>query len=105
GTDLNEEALEAARQGNYQAWSLRGLAPALRRRYFRRGVGYELDPAIRAMVTFRPLNLVQAPFPTPAAGVLRMDLILCRNVFIYFERAAVARVMRNFAETLVPGGY
>jgi chemotaxis protein methyltransferase CheR len=57
------------------------------------------------MVTFGSSNLVCDPFPDQHSGLCEMDLILCRNVFIYFDREAVAGVVRKFAQTLCEGGY
>jgi chemotaxis protein methyltransferase CheR len=64
-----------------------------------------LDERIRRMVTFRVSNLVGEPFPDSASELNGMDLILCRNVFIYFNPAAVYSVAAKFAATLREGGY
>jgi chemotaxis protein methyltransferase CheR len=106
GTDVNKHAIAAARFGVYRQHSLRALDQELRGRYFRqhRG-GWELDGRFRAMVSFRQLNLLQDYFPDPGADLSEVDLILCRNVFIYFDRAAVTQVVSKFAKTLRVGGY
>ena len=106
GTDLNSEAIERARRGIYSAWAFRIVDPALQQRYFRPRKGeWELDAGIRAMVTFRPGNLLKDVFPGYAADLHDMDLILCRNVFIYFDRAAVSRVLAKLTDTLRNDGY
>ncbi|OGT01041.1 MAG: hypothetical protein A2Y51_01310, partial [Gallionellales bacterium RIFCSPLOWO2_02_60_31] len=66
---------------------------------------FVLDERIRSMVTLRVANLVSEPFPDPASELRDMDLILCRNVFIYFDPAAVSAVAAKFAATLREGGY
>jgi chemotaxis protein methyltransferase CheR len=106
GTDINPQALEQARRGRYDIWSFRMSGPDFRARYFQqRGNQWEVIDSIRSLVTFRPSNLVADPFPNPAVSLHEMDLILCRNVFIYFHRDAITHVLSKLAATLVPGGY
>ncbi|MBV9468122.1 MAG: tetratricopeptide repeat protein [Abitibacteriaceae bacterium] len=106
GTDINEEVLDKARQGIYSEWSFRMVDTELRQRYFQPvPKGYEIDPQIRRMVTFRHGNLRRDPFPNPAADIHEMDLILCRNVLIYFDPAAVGAVLRKFELSLADEGY
>ena len=57
------------------------------------------------MVSFRQLNLLRDPFPDATVRLADFDLILCRNVFIYFERPAVTRVLTKCTNTLSMGGY
>ncbi len=104
GTDINPAALAKARNGHYGPWSFRMVPPALKQRYFRpMGDEWELDQRIRRMVSFHAGDLIGEPFP---CGDLRdMDLILCRNVFIYFDAQAVNAVAEKLAATLNEGGY
>jgi chemotaxis protein methyltransferase CheR len=104
GTDLNEEFLARAVRGRYGQWSFR-LAPAsLQSRYFhRKGDQWALNDDIRRMVAFRRGNLAADTLPD---GVLRdMDLILCRNVLIYFQPDVIRAVAGKLASCLAPGGY
>lgn len=112
GTDIDSTAIAKARHGRYGKWSFRMVPPMLQQRYFHREDGeWILDERIRRMVTFRVANLLQEPFPAsgtelnPGSEPHDMDLILCRNVFIYFEPAAVSTVAAKLAATLVEGGY
>lgn len=106
GTDIKEAAVEKAQHGIYSPWSFRMVEPLLQQRYFReQQADYKLDMQILNMVTFRQGNLFKDEFPDVAAGLYGMDLILCRNVFIYFEGNAVSVVLDKFAETLRDGGY
>lgn len=106
GTDLNDKAIEQAQKGTYTEWSFRQTEPQLRKRFFsRRDDCWEIDPDIRAMVTFRRCNLVLDTFPAPSLELHDMDLIVCRNVFIYFQKEAVGQVVEKFADTLAWGGY
>ncbi|MBI4292335.1 MAG: response regulator [Betaproteobacteria bacterium] len=106
GTDINSKALEKARAGVYGQWSFRALDPGRKQRYFRaRGDRWEIDPRLRRLVGFAASDLVHDAFPDPAVGLSECDLILCRNVFIYLDPAAIARITAKFAKTLAEGGY
>jgi chemotaxis protein methyltransferase CheR len=106
-TDINTEALEVAQRGIYRDWSFRGTPAWVRERYFRRqrDQGFELDPRIRGMVTFAPLNLAADGYPSIVTNTGAMDLVFCRNVLMYFtadaQRATIARLQRS----LVAGGW
>ena len=104
GSDINPAALAKARAGRYGPWSFRLTPPTLQQGYFRRtGDEWELSERIRRMVRFHTGDLIGEPFPD---GELRdMDLILCRNVFIYFSAEAVSTVAQKLAATLREGGY
>ncbi len=106
GTDIDGPALQQARRGIYSPWSFRTVEPELQERYFhRREGGLQVAEASRSLVTFGLCNLVGDPFPGAALGLHDMDLILCRNVFIYFDPGSVSAVLRKFARTLRDGGY
>ena len=104
GTDIDSDAIARARRGRYGKWSFRMIPPELQQRYFHlEHDEYVLDERIRRMVTFRISNLVGEPFPD--SELYGMDLILCRNVFIYFAPTAVSAIAAKFAATLREGGY
>ncbi|MCZ7646023.1 MAG: methyltransferase domain-containing protein [Planctomycetota bacterium] len=102
--DVNPDALEAARKGEYSEWSLRETDAETRARYFRRsGRAYELDPALRETVTFEERNLkdADAAFWRPGA----FDVIFCRNVTMYLEPAVTRAAIARFGRALGPGGH
>jgi chemotaxis protein methyltransferase CheR len=106
GTDIARPRLQDAQRAIYSKWSLRGMPDALRRRYFtERGRYFELKPAIRQRVDFRYLNLAEDQFPSLSVGIWGMDVILCRNVLIYFDTATVERVARRLIASLSEDGY
>ncbi|MBE9039549.1 chemotaxis protein CheR [Oscillatoriales cyanobacterium LEGE 11467] len=106
GTDINQNILKKAKQGLYGDWSFRSVDPMVRKRYFtRNSIGWEIDRTIREMVKFEYLNLVTDRFPSLRLGLETIDLILCRNVFIYFESEAIEQVLGKFHHTLQSGGY
>ena len=106
GSDINAEALKSARRGVYGDWSFRALDEARKQRYFQpHGDQWRIDPRLRGMVTFRRGDLIRDRFPDAAIGLDDFDLILCRNVFIYLDAQAVARIAAKFAAALAVGGY
>jgi len=100
-TDLDEDALAFARRGAYPAAALTSVPEDLRARAFTLlpDGSYEIAPRLRALVTFGQHDLGQrAPFP-------RIDLVLCRNVLIYFTLELQRRALQLFAFALREGGY
>jgi chemotaxis protein methyltransferase CheR len=76
------------------------------RTYFEQeGNRFALAPAIRDAVDFRYLNLAEDTFPSLSTGIWGMDLILCRNVLIYFDAETVARVARRLIDSLGDDGW
>lgn len=105
-SDISRVALSRAREASYGHSSLRGVPESLVRRYFRRsGYSEVLDDRLRQRVLFRQLNLVTDPFPGATSCFVNMDLILCRNVLIYFDRPTTARVAEKLYLALAEGGW
>ena len=98
-TDLDAEAIAFARQGIYPAAALAAMPDPLLQRYFTRLDGsYEVHKFVRGMVIFGEHDLAQrAPFPN-------IDLVLCRNVMIYFSKPLQERALQVFAFSLRDGG-
>ena len=97
-TDLDEEALAGARRGLYGERAVAPVPPALLARWFsRRGKLFELTPELRSRIDYRTLNLAQPPFALPAD---EYDLILLRNVLIYFGRPLQSWVMAHVTQLL-----
>ena len=106
GTDLSRAALAKAARATYGAWSLRGNGgPRARHHLIQSGSLFTLDPAIRKRVRLEQLNLTGDDYPAPDRGIADLDLVLCRNVLIYFERKAVAHVARHLHDSLAEGGW
>ncbi len=103
-TDISQRALEMARVGIYDLHSLRRTEPRWLARYFqptpdgRRAVCEEA----RRLVRFGQANVID---PTLARRVREMDVILCRNVIIYFDDQSRQAALTNFHAALKPGGY
>lgn len=102
-TDVSERALERARDGLYGERSTREIDQARRARFFReRGGKSAVGEQLRSMVRFRKHNLIADA--APPDGESCFDLILCRNVLIYFDAANVERVVGSLELALRPGG-
>jgi chemotaxis protein methyltransferase CheR len=105
-TDINRMFLARAEAGLYGAWSFRETPSDIRTRYFTtEGDRWRLHSQIRRMVRFMPLNLAEASYPTVGNGTCALDLILCRNVTIYFDAATTRQVISRFFQSLAPGGW
>jgi len=104
GTDLSAAALQKARAAAYPAWSLRGASPGFLEDYFQLTRGRRvLVERIRSKVRFERLNLVgEEDYATKGAS--GMDLILCRNVLIYFDHQAAGRIAARLFDCLAEGG-
>jgi len=107
GTDVDEEALEAARRGIYGERAVSHVPPAQLERWFRPRAKqlYELEPSLLSRITYRRLNLAHPPYDLlrEAAGQ-KFDLVFLRNVLIYFRRPLQRRVVATVAEALAPDG-
>lgn len=106
-TDINTRFLKRAAEGVYGQWSFRGTPTAFRDRWFRRRSDrrYEIAPEIREMVTFAPLNLVDGAIPSLATHTNAIDLVLCRNVLMYFTAEQAARVVAKLRQSLRADGW
>lgn len=101
-TDIDEESLAGARLGLYGARAVAQVPPPLLERWFvKRGKLFELDAGLRSRIAYQPLNLAHAPFSLPLD---EFDLILLRNVLIYFRRPLQRRVVSQVAPLLAPEG-
>jgi chemotaxis protein methyltransferase CheR len=105
-TDINPQFLERAATGVYNDWSFRGVEPAIRAQYFtKQGGGYAILPRIKAMVTFAYHNLLEDPFPAFESNTNAMDLVLCRNVLMYFSPDCARAVVRHLYRSVIDGGW
>lgn len=106
GTDINTQALQKALSGIYSEWSMRSCSESIINKYFsREGNKYILSERIRRLVTFDYLNLNDDAYPSIFNGTNSQDLILCRNVLIYFDSGKITSLMRKLSACLVPDGY
>ncbi len=106
-TDINTRFLSKAAQGRYSEWSFRETPEVMRRRFFKKidAATYEIDPRVRNLVSFSYLNLAEDLYPSVLNNTHAMDLILCRNVLMYFEKPRAGQVIEKLHRSLVDGGY
>ncbi|MDP2168175.1 MAG: protein-glutamate O-methyltransferase CheR [Thermodesulfovibrionales bacterium] len=103
GSDINQRVLQAARRGIYRKNSFRTTDEYFIKKYFTEEDGlYKVNDSVRRLVNFSYLNLLD-PFKIKFVGTV--DVVLCRNVLIYFHIDARKRVIENFYQRLSDGGY
>ena len=99
GTDVDEEALAAARHATYRSDALRDVPDALVQRHFvREGQSHRVRRELRRWCIFGSHNVVQAP------PLSHIDLLVCRNVLIYFTSELQERVLARFHYALREDG-
>ncbi len=101
GTDLSEQVLVRARAGRYQQFEVsRGLpTPLLLKHFAKVGLDWQIDAELRSMVRFEKMDLRSS-----LASIGPCDLVLCRNVLIYFDDHTRRQILASIARTLTPGG-
>ena len=104
-SDIDTDVLERAAQGCYTLPQTSAIPPRALVRHFLLGQGDHaglvcVRPEVRAPITFRRINLLDEAWPIRT----RFDVIFCRNVLIYFDRAAQRRIIERFAALLKPEG-
>lgn len=105
-TDISTRVLKAAEEGVYSSSKVASIPSALVSRYFKAlrgtdGTDYEASAELKRMILYKRLNLAFPPFPMKGP----MDVILCRNVMIYFDNPVRKRLIADFHRLLKPGGY
>ncbi len=100
GTDIDRKALAVAKRGEYSVRLLNQIPAADRHRYIDvDGEVFRMKPEIAKVTRFQYLNLFEDP---PINGI---DVVFCRNVFIYFNHGDQSRLIESFWEALTRGGY
>ena len=99
-TDIDEHAIEVAREGRYPEAIVADMTPARLRNYFTKdGAKYRIAKPQRDMIVFATHNVLRDP------PFSKVDLITCRNLLIYLDRSAQQDVLQMFHFSLRPGGY
>lgn len=105
-TDIDTRVLAHAHAGVYTLEQAAPIALPLLRRYFFKGTGdfsnrVHVKPTLTSLIRFRQLNFLDDPWPMRAP----FDVIFCRNVLIYFDKATQRRLLERMAGMLVPNGF
>ncbi|MCM8773891.1 MAG: protein-glutamate O-methyltransferase CheR [Candidatus Omnitrophica bacterium] len=100
-TDVDKSSLEVARRGEFDTYRIKNISKELLKKYFdSKGDGkYQLKDNIKIMVEFKYHNLIGDPYPKD------MDIIFCRNVFIYFTKPLQEQILNRFYYSLRDEGY
>ncbi|HYE72033.1 MAG TPA: CheR family methyltransferase [Blastocatellia bacterium] len=106
-TDINPTSLKKAAQGIYREWSFRRVPPEIKAQYFKeiKPGQFEIDARIKRLVKFSYLNLAEDGYPSLLAGTNAIDVILCRNVLLYFTPQRVAQTIERLRNCLIEGGW
>jgi chemotaxis protein methyltransferase CheR len=106
-TDINLSSLDKAITGVYTKWSFRNCPSWLQTDYFHNlgNERFEILPRIRKMVTFTNLNLTHEIYPSFMNDTHSMDIILCRNVLMYFSEAWVDKITERLYNALNNNGW
>jgi chemotaxis protein methyltransferase CheR len=101
-TDVSHQMIQKAKNGVYTQFEIqRGLSPRNRDRYFRQdGPVWRLDPVIQSMVQFQAYNILE-----DFSRFGQFDVILCRNLLIYFDEETKKSVLRRLSQRLAPDGF
>ncbi|HEY0665060.1 MAG TPA: CheR family methyltransferase [Gallionella sp.] len=104
-SDLDTNVLARAQAGIYPAERIEKMPEATIKRFFLRGTGAQsgyvrVRPELRAMVDFRPLNLLSKEWSVKGP----LDAIFCRNVMIYFDKETQLKILQRFAPLMRPDG-
>lgn len=108
GIDLDNNALNKARQAIYGKWSMRGVEKQIIQQYFQlKNNSYHLKQTIKKMVRFHNFSITQTNLEQnfQQLGIKQIDLFICRNVFIYFQPQAIDKALTNIYNLLTPLGY
>ncbi|MBI9033953.1 MAG: hypothetical protein JEZ03_05730 [Bacteroidales bacterium] len=106
-TDINAYAMNQAKKGIYKPWSFRGVSEYIKSNYFEKISDKEfiVKSHLKKLVRFSFLNLVKDSFPTLATNTHSMDIILCRNVLMYFSENHRKRITTKFYHSLNDNGW
>ncbi len=106
-TDINNDALDKAKKGEYSSWSFRDNLFIIKDNFFQiKGNGkYKINDNIKNIVKFQEINLITDSYPDTRNGTILLDLILCRNVLMYFSKDKAAKVIEGFHNALKDEGY
>jgi chemotaxis protein methyltransferase CheR len=106
GTDLCESSIDIARSGLYSAWSLRRTRSDWRNRWFaRHGDQYRVRDELRRNVRFGVQNLATDPLPTSQRALGLWDMVVCRNVLMYWSSAQTRTLLQAIVRLLGSHGW
>lgn len=104
-TDISHSVIETATRGVYNVERVKNVPTAILHRYFQKGTGkrngyIRVKDDIKRHIVFKKFNLITDPIPAQT-----FDVVLCRNVMIYFDNPTTEKVVNKLYQALVPGGF
>lgn len=105
-TDVNTKALEILKNGVYREWSFRTIEPYYKEKYFKEIEPnlFEINLSIKNIVLAEHLNMAVDNYPSLINNTSAMDVILCRNMLMYFSNSQAKSVIKHLNESLVDNG-
>ncbi len=103
-SDISELALQSAKRGIYNSYSVRNVPIQYLEKYFKKvdNLFFELDEKIKRTVSFYNINLIN---PSETKKISNVDIVFCRNVLIYFDEKSKQKALSNIYDSMVPGGF
>ncbi|MDO8606662.1 MAG: protein-glutamate O-methyltransferase CheR [Phaeospirillum sp.] len=106
GTDINQKFLGRAREGRYDQWAFRTMPEEIRAACFTKvGNQWQINQQYKRFVKFQYHNLIKSRFPSIIDNIAGFDIIICRNVIIYFSPETIEDLIPCFHESLSDGGW
>jgi chemotaxis protein methyltransferase CheR len=106
GTDIDSSVINIAKRGNYKKWSMRQISDYYKKKYFDIiDQSFQVNYTLKSYVDFSIHNLLSYDYPSNYSGTTGLDIILCRNVTIYFGLEDTAKIVTHFYKCLNFGGY
>jgi len=105
-TDINRYSLARAREGKFSEWAFRATPDELKQECFTAdGAGWRIAPRHKEWISFEHYNLISDPVCAPVTRFTPIDLIVCRNVMIYFDADMTQQMVQRFHGCLGEGGW
>ncbi len=106
-TDLNAAFLQKAKKGIYKEWSFRDIPENIKEKYFEKKdeKSFEISPHLKKMITFCQMNLSENNYPSKQNNTNDMDIIICRNVLMYFNPELRKQIVHRFTGSLSKEGW
>ncbi|MFW6269836.1 MAG: CheR family methyltransferase, partial [Bacillota bacterium] len=105
-SDINKDVLNIAQEGIYSYEKVKKIKKEILQKYFKMGVAenegkFKVKDSLKKSIKWKQINLISPEYPFQE----KIDIIFCRNVFIYFNKETQEKILGNFRKYLKPGGY
>ena len=106
GIDINTRFLEKARNAVYNNWSFRDVPQdIIKENFIQKGKEFHLNQEIKNMVSFSYVNILTDQFPSLSTNTTAFDLVLCKNVLIYFKPMTIQTILRKLESSMLHSGF